>query len=193
MTSKGRVGRPSDPAIGEALREAAEEVLTHRGYPELKVDRLVRQVGTTRAAFHRRYSGTAHLALDILLRRFGDAPVEPTGRLFEDLLTLESHEVRMFADPLFHNIVFGLIMANDPKVMESFGREFDVPRRENLRAVLDAALARGDLAAEPESFDYVCELMFGPLLAKIMGPGPSPDEATARRIATTVHRELTAG
>lgn len=193
MTSTGRVGRPADPAIGRALREAAEETLATRGYSELKVDRLVRQVGTTRAAFHRRYQSIDHLALEILMARFGGRTSEPTGSLLGDLIAIQVKGFRMFTDPTFARSVVGILAVtqNDVEIREHYRLGFVAPRREVIRGAITAAVQRGEIAREPADTEYICDLMIGPLLARLLLPTTNAlDEGFARRTAETAYREL---
>lgn len=170
--------------------------MSTEGFSGLSVDALVTTVGTTRPAFYRRYANVAHLAFDVILGRFGiDAPPQ-TGSLADDLLQLQRAEVKMFADPLLRKNLPGLLesVRIDESVRALYQEQFVEPRRANVAAAVDRAVARGEMHPSPEQFDFVCDLLLGPILTRALVPTPHVrlDDELARQTVDAALRILRA-
>ncbi|MBD8020232.1 MULTISPECIES: TetR-like C-terminal domain-containing protein [Brevibacterium] len=191
MTTNTR--RRNNPAISQALFQAAERVMTTEGFSELTVDGLVNEVGTSRPAFYRRYRSIARLALDVILERYPDAPSSNTGSLRSDLLALQRNDVAMMTSPLLmHNLPALLeAMRTDEAIRRSYLDRFIAPRRRNVADVIAAAVGRGEIAEKDVDSEYICDLLFGPLLSRILLPTELPvTDVIARQTVATVLKEL---
>ncbi|GAA1532475.1 TetR/AcrR family transcriptional regulator [Brevibacterium picturae] len=187
------MGRRYDPTISQALFQAAERMMQSDGFASLTIDGLVNEVGTTRPAFYRRYDSIARLALDVILRRYGDAPPADTGALRTDLLTLQRNDLAMMNSSLISRNLPALLeaMRTDETIRSMYMEQFISPRRNNVAKVIASAVDRGEI--EDDSFDaeYVCDLLFGPLLSRALLPVELPiNDLLARRTVDTVMREL---
>lgn len=192
MTTKE--GRPRDAAISRALVRAAERRMESSGYGALTVDGLVNEVGTTRQTFYRRYSGIAMIALDVLLERFGGQELVDTGSLERDLLELQRIDVAMMSSPLIQKNLPGLLeeVRTDQTIRDIYLERLLLPRRRNVAAVLERARQRGDIGAVPDlDPERICDLLIGPLLARVVLPTSQPlDDRFARWTVDVVLREL---
>lgn len=187
------VGRPPNRALSGALRLAAERVMATEGFSALTIDALTTEVGTTRPTFYRRYPSLAHLALDVLVHRFGDNSYTPTQDLLGDLIELQRQEVNMFADPLMQKSIPGLLaeLSSDPQLGEVFRENFVIPRRKNVLGAVDRAVARGELTHTPENLDLLCDYLLGPILVRAMIPtGKHLDDQLARTTAEYAYQHL---
>ncbi|MGO4453565.1 TetR/AcrR family transcriptional regulator C-terminal ligand-binding domain-containing protein [Arthrobacter sp. RAF14] len=189
-------GRPLDSDVSEALRQAAERIMRNSGYSSLTVDGLVAEVGTTRPTFYRRYRNVGHLAFEVIQHRFGVNEIEDTGALSTDLLRLQRQEVAMFADPLLRNNLPGLLetIRIDESILDLYLTQFIAPRRANVQAVLDRAVARGEVEAAQIDLDWICDLLLSPLLTKALLPvGAGLTDELARRTADLAFQQVTEG
>lgn len=187
MTKQGR-GRPHNPAIVDQLRKAAEQIMLTEGFSGLSVDRLAKEVGTTRPTFYRRYPTMGYLALDVLQHRFGAGEEVNTGSLEQDLLILQEHEVAMFADPLIQkNLAALLELARlEPEIASITRQSFIEARRQSVRRVIDRAVERGEIKELAVDFNYLCDLLLGPILARTLLPLPGQlDENLAKSTTET--------
>lgn len=167
--------------------------MTTDGFSELTVDGLVSEVGTSRPAFYRRYRSIARLALDVILERYPDAPSSNTGSLRSDLLALQRNDVAMMTSPLLmHNLPALLeAMRTDNTIRQSYLDRFIAPRRQNVANVIAAAVERGEIVEKNVDSEYICDLLFGPLLSRILLPTDLPvTDVTARQTVATVLKEL---
>jgi len=171
-----RSGRPHVAGITEALLEAAERVMVAEGFTGLTVDRLVEDAGTTRPTFYRRFPNVAHIAFEVIRIRFGTGAAVDTGSLFDDLLTLQREEVKMFAAPVFRNSLPGFLEAarSEPAMLDTFLSHFIIPRRANVARVLEAAGRRGEVAVDGIDIDFVCDMLLGPVMARAVLPAGAP-------------------
>lgn len=150
--------------------------MAEKGFSALTVDGLVSEVGTTRPTFYRRFSSTAHLALTVLQRRFGAGAQPDTGTLAGDLRAMQREEVAMLADPVMRNSIVGLLGAarTAPELSALYFSEFIRPRRDRVRRVIDAAVARGELESVDVDSDEISDLLIGPVLARALLPLGAP-------------------
>ena len=147
--SPGRLDRSLDAAILDATLAGVAEL----GYDRLRMDDVASRAGVGKAAIYRRWPSKAVVVADAIAhwrRRLG--PVEPpnTGNLRGDIEALvaavpdlddaDSHMIRVVvgvATAAMHNPV--LSAALDDLVLST--------PRQVLRAVLDHAVARGEIPA----------------------------------------------
>lgn len=193
--SQNRVGRPPQAGISDALISAAESVMTSQGYSALTIDALVTVVGTTRPTFYRRYSSVAHLALEVIINRFGTGLEADNGNLMDDLIELQRAEVEMFRSHLMRRNLPGLLesIRLHPDVAESYFGRFIAPRRENVLRVLELARARGEISESRDEDELACDLLLGPVLARAIVPtGVGLDDALAVNTARAVVHHLAA-
>lgn len=196
MTSK-RAGRPYVVGISDALLQAAERVMVTDGFSGLTVDGLVSEVGTTRPTFYRRYPSVAYVAFEVIRNRFGTGTTVHTGSLYEDLLMLQREDIAMFSSPLLRNNLPGLMesIRIDMKLRNLYHEQFIGPRRDNVGKVLKAAIESGEIPDRPIDADLVCDLLLGPILARVLLPlGLQVDDSLARQTTGIVieHLGLTA-
>lgn len=173
MTNR-QAGRPFSPEITEGILEEAERVMTSDGFSSMKVDRIVHKVGTTRAAFYRRFPNAAHLAFEVIVNKFGSTGlVVDVGSLRGDLLATQSDTIDMFSAPLMRNSLLGLLesIRTDEVIGERYREHFVGPRRDMVGIAIERAVARGELNDGVDyALDVVCDLLLGPILARLMLP-----------------------
>lgn len=190
MTTK-QEGRPRNPAISQALRQAAERRMEADGFGSLTVDGLVKEVGTTRQAFYRRYSRVSVLALEVILTRFGESNPVDTGSLEADLLKLQRDDVSMMTTSLVRKNLPGMFedIRTIPEVCAIYFERLILPRRQNVGRVIDNAAARGEVNPPHVDAEYICDLMFGAILSRLLLPTglPVDDHFARETVATAVH------
>lgn len=166
------------------------------GFSGLTIDGLVTEVGTTRPAFYRRYRSISRLALDVILERYADAPGAETGSLRSDLLQLQRNDVAMMTSRLLQLNLPALFeaMRSDTEIRAMYLERFITPRRQNVGRVIEAAVERGEIDSEDVDAEYICDLLFGPLLSRVLLPtGLAINDMIARKTVDTAMRELMVG
>lgn len=175
-----RVGRPPTAGITDALIVAAERTMSERGFSALTVDGLVSEVGTTRPTFYRRFPSVAHLALEVLKTRFGAGQAFDTGTIAGDFLAMQQEEIEMLAHPVMRNSIVGMLEAAraHPDLLPRYGAEFIAPRRGQVTVAIARAIERGELSGSAVDEEYVCDVLLGPVLARVLLPLGSPVDDT---------------
>ncbi|KJL19787.1 Bacterial regulatory protein, tetR family [Microbacterium azadirachtae] len=172
MMSSNRAGRPPVANITDALRKAAERAMVAVGYSGMSVDGLVTEAGTTRPAFYRRYPSLAHLVFEVIRDQFGQGQPVDAGSLRDDLLTLQRADITMFASPLIHKNLPGLleVMSVNESIGKLYHDEFVAPRRANVARILDLAAQRGEVDPSRVDVDLICDVLVGPILSRTLLP-----------------------
>lgn len=190
------MGRPADPEIGKALCRAGHRAMLQQRFSTLTVDSLIRETGVSKGAFYRRFPTLGHLAFAVIREHFGGGEPVDTGTLIGDLLAVQRADLAVFTDPLMRNNLPGLLEAShsDPDVYELYVRGFAGPRRARVAAIVDAAVARGEIAQPDVDPGVISDLLVGPLIARVVIPMTGPlDDDLARITAATVDRALRDG
>lgn len=186
-------GRPRNPDLGAALLAAVEELILEHGFGAVSVEAVASRAGTTRPAFYRRFDGIPHLVLALLLDRFAidlDRAID-SGNLMEDLTEIQRDQVELFSTPLVKRSLAGFLdsLQTDEQLRKVFVQEFLSPRRCGVGMVIQRAVRRGEIPADPD-LEWACDLLTGPLLMRVVMPGLQElDEAL---ISLTVASALSA-
>ncbi|HEX6361182.1 TetR/AcrR family transcriptional regulator [Actinophytocola sp.] len=146
-----RTGRPRDPLIDDAVRDATVELLTQVGYARLTLEEVARRAGTTKPAIYRRWRTRQHLVLDALGRRLGTntTRVPDSGCVICDLIG----GITVFVT-VFRRVPPGVLGAlltdctGQPGLRTAFMRTLFEPARNAVGEMVDRAKARGDLRAD---------------------------------------------
>jgi AcrR family transcriptional regulator len=143
-------GRPRDPRRDAAIRDAALVLLAEVGYERMTVDAIAAAAGVSKPTIYRRWAGKQELVADaIRLHPHTQAVAPDTGSLRGDLLAA----VRQLADHQLEDaaVAAGLVSRlRDSAELARLIREHAVEAvRGRFTQILERAIARGELAAEP--------------------------------------------
>ncbi len=188
-------GRPKDEAIDHALAGAITDIIHEGDTAEVTVRRLASRAGVTRDAFYRRFTGLGHFLITIAVARYEVGFAPDTGDLGEDLHRIQLEQIAMFSDPVSKRFLAVLMhaVASDPTAARAFDEKFLAPRRVAFLAVLDRAVARGEIppVADP---DAALAMTAGPMFFRALLPATGElDDAFARSSADALHAMLRAG
>lgn len=164
------------------------------GFAALSVNGLVAEIGTTRPAFYRRFGSVGLLAFEVIQKRFGGGAAVDTGSLESDLLKLQRDDVAMMTSALIQRNLPGLlqVIQTDELIRGMYLDKFITPRRTNVERVLSSARERGERIKKDADSEYICDLLFGPILSRVLLPmGLAINDELARMTVQTVMRELT--
>ncbi|MCV7412751.1 hypothetical protein AWC05_00685 [Mycobacterium florentinum] len=191
--SRGRLDRSLDTAILDATLQGVAEA----GYDRLSMDDVASRAGVGKAAIYRRWPSKAVVVADAIAhwrRRLG--PVEPpnTGSLRGDIDALiattpdlddaDSHMIRVVvgvATAAMHNPI--LAAALDDLVLST--------PRQVVRAILDHALARGEIPAGRD-LSLIPDVALGLNVLRVITGRPI-DRVYVRRVLEDVILPLAGG
>ncbi len=150
-TAKRGPGRPPDLAKREAVLAATREVLAEVGYTSMTIDAVAQRAGSNRVLIYRVWDTKLALAADALFGSMGGAfDIPDTGSLEADLRAFISQHVERMSGAAYLKGLPGLTveLLNDPDLYRWMHQRFVQPSEDGYRAILDRALARGDLTGD---------------------------------------------
>jgi AcrR family transcriptional regulator len=164
------MARPRSESLRRAILDGALELLEQRGYRRLTMEGIARQAGVSKQTIYRWWPSPAAVLMEAL-NELASALVPDTdhGSLERDLRSFIRRTVaglKRGAAPL----VAGLMAEAqfDEDFARAFREEFLARRREAMRALLERALDRGELAADA-NLDLLVEIGFGTIWYRVLG------------------------
>jgi AcrR family transcriptional regulator len=142
-------GRPRDPRRDKAIRDAALRLLSQIGYERMTMDAIAAAAGVSKPTLYRRWPGKQELVADALrCHPHIRTTVPDTGSLRGDLIAV----VRQTADQQLKNAHVAAGLASrlrESAELAQLIREHAIEAvRRRFRALLDRAVARGELPAD---------------------------------------------
>jgi AcrR family transcriptional regulator len=144
-------GRPRDPQIDVAVREAALAVLGEAGYGGFTLEAVARRAGATKPAIYRRWGNRQRLMLDALGTRLGAVEAPDTGCTLCDLdecLKLFVNAFRRLPPDVIGPL--WVECAPDPELRAAFLSAIFEPPRAAVRETLERARQGGDLREDAD-------------------------------------------
>lgn len=172
---------PTRPRVeGEREQEilaAALGVLAEVGYDRLTMDAVAQAAHASKATLYRRWSSKAALVVEALQCQESPQEVPDTGTLRGDLLALFCDRGGP-ADDAAVAVFTGVLtaLARDPEFAVAFRRDFLAPKSALLRAVLERARDRGEVAADAD-LDLLMHVVPALVVHQLVltGDHPGPD------------------
>jgi AcrR family transcriptional regulator len=144
----GKPGRPRCPGTDKAILDATQRQLAAVGYTRMSIDAIAAEAGTTKPTVYRRWPTKEALAVAALARlQRADSPGR-VGDTRADLLAMLGDFQTKLLRPNGMAMI-GNVLAEEahvPELIRRFREQIVHPRRAALRAILQDALGRGELA-----------------------------------------------
>lgn len=176
-------GRPRDTSRDEALRRATLTVLADVGYRALTMDAVAATARAGKATIYRRWESKLDLVIDTCNELVSQNIPEPdTGSLAGDLRAFLTAFARFLSGPA-GKAAQALVgeLPHERELAEAFRSGFLMGQRDVLRAVLDRAAARGELAEDAPK-GLVVELAGAALTYRLMLTGDPLDAVFVDRL-----------
>ncbi|HEY9368908.1 TetR/AcrR family transcriptional regulator [Streptomyces sp.] len=182
-----RLGRPRDARIGEAVVAATRELLAERGYAGLTVDAVAARAGVGKAAIYRRFETKQEMAFAAVVHDLTLPPSRDTGSLAGDLAVLLGEIVASTAAPAPRAVLPAILveMDADAALADRFRRTFLAREQAGIRALLERAVVRGELAGLPD-VELAHALLAGPVFACVFLLGRAEAGASRELVAALV-------
>lgn len=187
QTGRLPAGRPRDGRVDAAVLAATRELLAERGYAAVTVDAVAARAGVGKAAIYRRMRSRTELLFAAAVHDL-ELPEPPdTGSLAGDVAGLLDSVVRAVTNPAAGRVLPHLFaeFARDRELAARYERTFLRHELASVRAVVDRAVARGEIAAAPP-LDGVHALVLGPVLARLVTGRPVEPAAVRTHAALLV-------
>ena len=162
-------GRPRSEASHQAIIRATLELLLESGYRPLTMEGVRARARVGKATIYRRWSSKEELVRDAIVFLHDDLQAPDTGSLRGDYEGMASR-VRAAA----HRVGAATLMprllgetANDPELHAIFYENLVEPRRAQMRAVLQRAMARGEIRDDVD-IELMIDLFAGPVIYRLL-------------------------
>jgi AcrR family transcriptional regulator len=189
-------GRPRSAEADLAIVRATLEVLREDGYRGLSVEKVRGRAGVGKATIYRRYPSRQDLVKAAISHLQGTLEVpEDGGSLRADFAAL-AHTVGDTAVQTGGTRFMARMLAEaaqEPDVHAIFMATMVEPRRAAVRALVERAVARGEVRADVDP-ELAVDLIIGPMIYRLLLGGIEPDglEPRALAVAETVFEGLRA-
>lgn len=178
-------GRPRDPAIEEAILQAALHRLVSEGYSRMSVADVAKDAGVTKPTLYLRWPSKLDLVLAALDHRFSRyaaarPPLDLDGLSGPEALKATLNRLHPGPDTDFTMALGATLLAeatHNPDLLTVFRRHGAEPRRQMIVDVLHALRERGDIRPDAD-IDTVVSMCMGTALAHYSATGTvGPDLA----------------
>ncbi|WP_370964442.1 TetR/AcrR family transcriptional regulator [Amycolatopsis sp. cg9] len=157
--------------VTDAITEAAFAELAETGYARTSMDAVARRAGVGKAALYRRWRSKQAMLAELIRDKVADAlpPAPDTGALRTDLRELFATFRAQLDNPLITRIGAGLLAEaeHDATLAEVLQTGVAEPRRAAARAILQAAIDRGELPPGLE-LELGTDLLIAPLAFRLL-------------------------
>jgi AcrR family transcriptional regulator len=165
-------GRPRSEASHQAIIRATLELLVETGYRSLTMEGVRARAGVGKATIYRRWSSKEELVRDAVVFMHDDLEAPDTGSLrgdYEGMASLvRSAAQRAGAATLMPRLLGDA--ANDPELLAIFYDNLVAPRRAQMRAILERAVARGEIRDDVD-IELIIDLFAGPVVYRLLITG----------------------
>jgi AcrR family transcriptional regulator len=145
----------------ERLADAVAEQLREHGYAGLTIEGVAASAGVAKTTIYRRWASKAEMVFDLVIHRADQAPPIDTGALPGDVHALTERAVTLVAGEPGRNVLPGLLadMAGDARLAARLREAFVGAAREDIAAILERALDRGELDASVAAEEFHAALL----------------------------------
>lgn len=181
------------PAVTEALHRALFREWAAQGYRALSLERVAGRAGVGKAALYRRWPSKAAMVSDAL-RTVGLSITDAsdTGSLEGDIRALLRSFRRVLRHPLARRILPDLHAERGRSdELDAVLAPFTAARRERGMALIDRAIARGELAADID-VELALDLLAAPIYWRMIVTRGAADVGYLDRAAHGLATALTA-
>ena len=187
--AEAQATRRTGAELVSAVHAAALEEIAQHGLRGASMDGIARRAGTGKAALYRRWGNVRELGLDVFLTTMSQAVPQSypdTGSLRGDLLGSMQAFTEILRGPM-QIVVRELISesAHDPELVTEFRRRMAEPMDAELVAVLQRAMARGEIPTKPID-PFIFEIPDALVLHRLLINGEVIDEDSCARLIDVI-------
>ena len=185
-----RRGRPRSEQARLAILDTTSELLLEQGLAGASMDAVAERAGVSKATIYRWWPSKEALALEAVYRAWSDREprLTDTGSLRRDLRAMLLPWARGVRERPYGRLIAAFVTEaqTNPAFAEQYRTRFVKPRREEGRAVLARAVARGEIPGDT-NFEVALDLLYGPLYHRLLHQhAPLTDRFVADVVDTVV-------
>jgi AcrR family transcriptional regulator len=165
------------------ILDATLTVLADTGYDRLTMDAVATEAKASKATLYRRWTSKQELVVEAVCSQKQHPPMPDTGTLRGDLLAAYCG-LGGLGDARSMGVLAAVVtaMARDQEFAEVYRRDFIGPKQSAMRAVLERAVARGEIRDDVD-LELVAPALPGIVLHRVFLLG---DEATPDLVARVI-------
>ncbi|OIJ66415.1 TetR/AcrR family transcriptional regulator [Streptomyces mangrovisoli] len=168
--------------VRRAVLDAALAALAEHGAEKLSIADVAARAEVHETSVYRRWGTREGLIAAAMLAHSEQAqPVPDTGTLRGDLTAYAASTVRMVNSPLGGRLVRAMAAAEDGPELAQLRTEFWRTRAESAGVMIDRAVARGELAAAPDT-RLVLDALIAPVHFQLLLTRRPVDEGYAEQV-----------
>lgn len=159
------------PQVTDGIVEAVLDELADVGFGRLSMDGVARRARAGKAALYRRWPSKQEMVLDVVAGlSIPAAETVPSDDLRSDVAALVAGVDAWLSDERMSRILPDLLAEamRNPELADALTRRIGTARRGYGQAVIDAAVARGEVRSDVDS-EYVLDLIAAPVFWRICG------------------------
>ncbi|GHJ08721.1 TetR family transcriptional regulator [Micromonospora humidisoli] len=184
----GARGRPRDAELERRITAAVLGILAEHGYEDVSFEAVARRCQTSKASLYRRWGSKRDMVIAAVKAgpaRHSTSPLPPGDTLREDLLALARRLARtMAASDTGTALMLLQAGLKDPELCDAIESSTGPTGARLPQAVIDAAVARGELPAGASPFAF--EEVVGSVLLLRHANGLAVDDAYLSALVDTV-------
>jgi AcrR family transcriptional regulator len=183
-------GRPRSTEADRAIQQATIELLLEEGYEGLTMAGVAQRAGVSTATLYRRYQSKDELVVGAVASIKDEFDQTLKGSLVDDIRALATEGCATF-DAESGRLLKSLIgeVQRNPELAAALREQVITHRRENARAIIHAAVERGEIPPPPDA-DVALDMIAGPLIFRALVTGEPLDAEFADNLATMALRML---
>ena len=188
MTAKANLR----PQVTDGIVEAVLDELADVGFGRLSMDGVARRARAGKAALYRRWPSKQEMVLDVVAGlSVPAAATVPSNDLVSDVTALVAGVDAWLSDVRMSRILPDLLAEamRNPELADALTRRVGTARRGYGQAVIDAAIARGEVSPDVDS-EYVLDLVAAPVFWRICGRREQTKPAFLDRVVDSVLHAL---
>ncbi len=180
-------GRPRSIEAEAAILKATLQLLERKPLRKVTADAIARRAGVSKATIYKWWPNKSLVALDAYLEGMTERVLMPnTGSAEEDFTEQLKSVVSFYVSPLGR--LFGQFIAEgqtDPGFLALFRERFLYARRNAARVMWRRGVDRGEIREDIDS-DVVLDLIYGPMIFRLLAGHGSLDDAESEAIVQAV-------
>lgn len=189
---KGRAPHRRDENARLAVLHAADDLLVERGFGGVTIEGIAARAGVAKQTIYRWWRSKVDILLDTLIDDASrQLAVPETGPVIEATRRYLRGLSRFVTEEPAGKVLLALIgeAQHDAETAVTFHHRYLGPQRRNERAMLERAIASGELPGELD-VDAALDALCGPILYRALTGAPIPDAFVDGLVADVLEPRL---
>jgi AcrR family transcriptional regulator len=165
---RGKRGRPRSAQARDRALRAAHDILMTEGFGRLSIEAVSARSGVGKPTLYRNWANAQELAMAALV---ANPLPEPQGEGVTARARLTTHMrglVNAFATTRGRQVALALASADpESEFTKAFRNKVILVSRETGRAILEAAIAEGELPSPPD-LETLLDMIYGPIFYRLL-------------------------